>query len=122
MRNPTKIYNETANIVANPREMEANLLYHSAARLQAIQDHWEAKADELKDALLQNRRLWTVFLTSVTSTQNPLPKEIRENVANLGLFVLKRTFSLQADPRPDHLGILIEINRNLASGLMGSAR
>jgi len=55
MRSPTKIYNETANIVANPREMEANLLYHSAARLQAIQDRWEAKADELKDALLQNR-------------------------------------------------------------------
>jgi flagellar biosynthesis activator protein FlaF len=122
MRSPTKIYSETASIVVNPREMEANLLYQSAARLQAIQDHWQAKGSDLRDALLNNRRLWTILLTSVTSTENPLPREIRENVANLGLFVLKRTFALQADPRPDHLGILIAINRNLASGLMGSAR
>ena len=91
MHRSSKIYKDTANIVANPREVEANLLYQSASRLQAIQDHWEEKASELKDALLYNRRLWTIFLTSVTHAENPLPKEIRENVANLGLFVLRRT-------------------------------
>jgi len=107
---------------ANPREVEANLLYQSASRLQAIQDHWEEKASELRDALLYNRRLWTIFLTSVTHAENPLPKEIRENVANLGVFVLRRTLSLQAEPRPDRLSILIGINRNLASGLLNSTR
>lgn len=121
MHAPTRIYKETAKIVANPREVEANLLYQSASQLQAIQDRWEEKADDLRDALLYNRRLWTIFLTSVTSAENPLPKEIRENVANLALFVLKRTLSLLADPRPDRLSILIGINRNLASGLMSLA-
>lgn len=45
-----------------------------------------------------------------------------ENVANLGLFVLRRTLMLQAEPRPDRLSILIGINRNLASGLLNSTR
>ena len=61
-------------------------------------------------------------MTSVTHAENPLPKEIRENVANLGLFVLRRTLLLQAEPRPDRLSVLIGINRNLASGLLNSVR
>jgi flagellar biosynthesis regulator FlaF len=64
MHRSSKIYKDTANIVANPREVEANLLHHFASRLQA--NHWEEKASELMDALLYNRRLWTIFLTSVT--------------------------------------------------------
>jgi len=45
-----------------------------------------------------------------------------ENVANLGLFVLRRTLMQQAEPRPHRLSILIGINRNLASGLLNSTR
>jgi flagellar biosynthesis activator protein FlaF len=58
----------------------------------------------------------------VTHAENPLPKEIRESVVNLGLFVLRRILLLQAGPRPDRLSILIGINRNLASGLLNSSR
>ncbi len=119
MRTPMQTYKETANVVASPRQVEANLLYQSASRLQAIQDHWEEKAKDLREALLNNRRLWTIFLTSVTSAENPLPKEIRENVANLGLFVIRHTLLVEADPRSDHLSVLIGINRNVAAGLMG---
>lgn len=119
MRPPNKVYKETANVVADPREVEANLLYQAASRLQAIQDHWEEKAKDLRDALLNNRRLWTIFLTSVTNAANPLPKEIRENVANLGLFVIRHTILVEADPRSDRLSVLIAINRNVAAGLTG---
>ena len=80
---PTQIYKETAKIVANPREVEANLLFQSASRLQTIADHWEGKAAELGDALLYNRRLWTIFLASVTNDANPLPEDIRRNVTHL---------------------------------------
>ena len=122
MRAPAQIYKETANIVANARDVEARLLIDSASRLQTIQDQWEERADDLRDALHHNRRLWTIFLTSVTSPENPLPKEVRQNVANLGLYVLKRTLLILADPRPDNLSVLIGINRNLASGLLVSVR
>lgn len=119
MHAQSQVYKKTANVVANAREVEANLLFHSASRLQAIQDQWEGKAADLGEALLYNRRLWTIFLTSVTNPKNPLPEEIRQNVANLGLYVLRRTLLIQAEPRADSLGILIAINRNLASGLLG---
>ena len=109
-----------ASVVSSPREVEANLLFQSASRLQAIQDHWGEKAKDLREALLNNRRLWTIFLASVTSAENPLPKEIRENVANLGLFVVRHTLLIEADPRSERLSVLISINRNVAAGLMGS--
>jgi flagellar protein FlaF len=54
----------------------------------------------------------------VTSKDNPLPPETRQNVANLGLFVLKQTIALIGDPKPDQLGSLININREVAGGLL----
>jgi len=50
-----------------------------------------------------------------------LPAQIRENVANLGLFVMNQTMSLIAEPRCEKLGALININRELAAGLLGRA-
>lgn len=75
----------------------------------------------LNDALLFNRKLWSIFLTSVTSADNPLPAAVRQNVANLGLFVMNRTIATLGDPRPEQLGALISINREVAAGLMGRA-
>jgi len=97
------------------------LLLKAASRLQAVKDGWEGSKPQLDGALLYNRKLWTIFMTSVTSEENPLPTEIRQNVANLGLFVMKQTLSALANPRPDQLNSLININRELASGLLGRA-
>jgi flagellar biosynthesis activator protein FlaF len=121
MHNAAQVYRKVAKTVGNPREIEADLLLHSASRLQAIQDHWEGKTPDVDEALLYNRKLWTIFLTSVTNSENPLPAEIRRNVANLGLFVIKRTISILIDPRPDKLSSLIGINRDVASGLLSRA-
>lgn len=104
---------------ASPRELEATLLLKAASQLQAISEEWDRKKHDLNDALLYNRRLWTIFLTDVTQKESPLPVPIRQNVANLGLFVLKQTMSLMANPHPQHLGSLININRELAAGLLG---
>jgi len=70
---------------------------------------------------MYNRKLWSVFLTSVTQEANPLPAAVRQNVANLGLFVMNQTLQLSADKRRDGLAALITINRQLASGLLGRA-
>jgi len=97
------------------------LLLKAASRLQAVKDGWEGSKPQHDGALLYNRKLWTIFMTSVTSEENPLPTEIRQNVANLGLFVMKQTLSALANPRPEQLNSLININRELASGLLGRA-
>jgi flagellar protein FlaF len=108
-----------AKQIVNPRELEADLLLKAAARLQAVHDAWTGRTSALDDALLYNRKLWSIFLTSVTSPEHPLPAAIRQNVANLGLFVMNKTMSIMTDPRREHLGSLISINRELAAGLLG---
>jgi len=119
MRAAAQAYGNVAKQTANPRELEADLLLKAAAQLQAIRDHWEQKKSDLDDALLYNRKLWSIFLTSVTSTENPLPAAIRQNVANLGIFVMGQTMAMMNDPQPDQLGALIKVNREIAAGLLG---
>jgi len=98
--------------------LEADLLLNAAARLQAIRDGWADKSPELDAALLFNRKLWSIFVTSATSPENPLPVGLRQNVANLGIFVFKQTIAILSDPKPENLGSLIKINRELAAGLL----
>ena len=121
MRRAAQAYGTIAKQVASPRELEANLLLKAASRLQAVQDGWDNTRPQLDDALLYNRKLWTIFMTSITTPDHPLPAEIRQNVANLGLFVINQTISILSNPQPEPLTSLININRELAAGLRGSA-
>ena len=121
MQQAAKTYGKVAKQTANPREVEADLLLKAAARLQAIRDSWDDKRADLDDALLYNRKLWSIFVTSVTSPANPLPANIRQNVANLGIFVFNQTMTTLIDPRPEMLGSLINVNRELAAGLRANA-
>ena len=121
MQRAAQTYGAVAKQTASPRELEADLLLNAAARLQAIHDGWDAKRPELDAALVYNRRLWSIFVTSATSPENPLPPGIRQNVANLGLFVFNHTIAIMANPNPEGLDSLININRELAAGLRGAA-
>jgi flagellar protein FlaF len=121
MQKAAQAYRAVATQIASQRELESDLLLKAASRLQAIHDSWDNRKPELGEALLYNRKLWTIFLTSVTSADHPLPAAIRQNLANLGLFVMKHTIALQANPRREQLDSLISINRELAAGLLGRA-
>lgn len=102
-----------------PRELEAHLLLKAATRIQILKDTWPGPDGELAKALTYNRKLWTILSTSATSADNPLPQEIKNNVASLGLFIMKRTMEIEVEPKPEKLSILVTINRNLAAGLAG---
>jgi len=101
----------------SPRVLEANLLSSAAGKLQRCRDDWDNTRHELTSALLFNRKLWTVFVGSVTGEQSQLPKALRENIANLGLFVMKHTLTVLSEPEARRLTVLININRELAAGL-----
>ena len=119
MEQAIKAYGATAKETATPRELEAEILLRGATRLQAVHDAWEGFGPALNSALLYNRRLWTLFIDSVLSDANPLPREIRQNLANIGIFVMQQTFSVMTDPSPQKLQPLISINREIAAGLSG---
>jgi flagellar protein FlaF len=70
-------------------------------------------------ALLFNRRLWTIFMTAAEANDNPHPIEVRQNIANIGVFVMTQTVEMQMNPDPAKLKSLIDINCNIAAGLSG---
>jgi flagellar protein FlaF len=97
------------------------VLLKSAARIQGIRDNFEVREGELQDALLANRKIWTIFVSGMSAEDCPLPNLVRSNIINLGMFVFNRTLQLAVNPRPEQLNVLIDINRNLAAGLRGDA-
>ena len=115
-------YQQVAKRTSSPRDLEANLLSKSAGNLQRIHDEWETAQGELPHALKFNRKLWSVFLNSATREDNPMPAAVRQNIANLGLFVMNHTLKVEARPEASRLNVLININREVAAGLRSSAQ
>ena len=106
---------------APPRELEAILLLKAAAKLQSVHHSWPQKSPEFQDALLYNRRLWTVLLNSVNRDDNQLPKPVRTNLVQLGMFVMSETFAAMTKPTLNQLKAMIKVNRGIAAGLRGRA-
>jgi flagellar protein FlaF len=119
MKNAAQVYGDVAKQISNPREFEASLLIDAATRLQTATESPQTNSANLSAALHNNRMLWTLLLTTVTKSENPLPANIRQNVANLGLFVVKQTMAAIANPKPEGVSPLIDINRQVAAGLLG---
>ncbi|MEN5081049.1 flagellar biosynthesis regulator FlaF [Bosea sp. TWI1241] len=109
----------TAQHTASPRELEASLLLKAGTRLQAIMDDWAGRAPELDEALAYNRKLWTLLVSAVIAEDNPLPVAIKRNILSLANFIFNHTFRVAADPGPQSLGVLVQINRDIAAGLRG---
>ncbi len=121
MQNAYEAYKETATATTAPRQLEASLLLKAASQLQQVHDSWSDDRSMLYSVLHYNRRLWTVFVGAVAKEDSPLPLEIRNNVASLGVFIFKHTMELQQDPTPEKLKTLININKEIAAGLNAAA-
>jgi flagellar protein FlaF len=122
MSTGAQAYTRTVQASAPAREIEAQALLKAAKQLQDVQTHWpEIDQQHIEAALRFNRQLWVIFLSAAQNDENPQPIEIRQQIANLGIFVMNQTVDMQLAPEPKKLSSLIEINRNIAAGLSGRA-
>ncbi len=121
MSNAAQAYAKTAQTTASPREIEAQALLKAANKLQDVVANWDERGTDFNAAIMFNRKLWSILLSAVTSDDNPQTIEIRQNIANIGTFVMTQTMELQINPKPELLKPLIDINYNLAAGLSGRA-
>ena len=103
--------------VSNPRAVEAWALIESSKDLSAAKEN-PGNLDMLRNSLRSNMILWTVFQDAVLDSSSPLPFEIRNNLLNLSRFIDKHTLQCLSDEDGLGLDILIDINRNIAAGLM----
>jgi flagellar biosynthesis activator protein FlaF len=119
--NPLDAYQSVEKSTLSGRDLEATVLNKAALKLQDAKNRWgDADHEEsLDEALKYNQRVWTFFQSEVTQADNPLPDAIKQNIMALSVFVDRRIFEVMAYPAPEKLDILININRNLAAGLLG---
>jgi flagellar protein FlaF len=101
------------------REIEAAALSRCAILLSDCEKNWDAPEREVKlvEALRTNQKVWSIFQSELMRKDNPLHRQLKENILNLSLFIDKRTLEVMAYPAPEKLKILIDINLNLAAGL-----
>jgi flagellar biosynthesis activator protein FlaF len=105
------------------RDIEAAVLTKAALKLKHCQDHWEAddRAQALDEALKFTQMIWSIFQGELMRPENPLPKKLRQDILSLSAFIDKQVFDVLANPAPEKLTSIIDINLNLAAGLRGSA-
>ena len=65
------------------------------------------------------RKLWSIFVGEAIDDKNPESIEIRQNIANIGIFVMTQSAALAIKPEVERMQALIDINRNIATGLNG---
>src|ERR1700688_3393009 len=100
MSHAANAYTRTSQTTAAPREIEAQALLKAAQQLQDDQANWAGPDRNMHNALLFNRRLWSIFMSAVETNDNPQPIEVRQNIANIAVFVMKQTVQMRLDPDP----------------------
>jgi flagellar protein FlaF len=115
----SQAYRSSQRLGSNARETEAQALLEAARRLDAAIGGEDR--DAYRAALRLNWRLWTIIQADVSGEGSPLPDDIRQNILSLSVFIDKHTVNALAEPSGRKLRVLIEINRNIAAGLMTSA-
>ena len=101
----------------SPRETEGRALLEAARRMSEARSRPDDKQGLSAVARL-NWRLWTILQAEICAPECALPPDIRSNMLNLCNFVDKRMVDILADPRPGKLDALININRQIAAGLL----
>lgn len=114
-------YGSTA-AATDQRSLEGRILMKAALKLEdlanRLKDGEKVPLAEIGETMEYNQKLWTVFVAETMNAEHPLPQEVKNNIASLGLFVFKRTKDILADTQPEKIRSLIDINRNIAAGLM----
>jgi flagellar protein FlaF len=114
-------YGETSTL-GDQRALEAKVLLNGARLIEELSTRLKngekVSRAEIDKALTNNRKIWQLFVNEMAKPDCPLSKDIRNNIATLSLFIFKRTIEVLVDPTPEKMRILIDINRNIASGLM----
>lgn len=108
----------------NPSYNEAWALIEAARRIAGVVrfGNFERPEDKrkLRDSLRLNLRIWTIIQAEQTAGENMLPEPIRQNILTLCKFIDNHTVDTMINPSAEKASVLININRNIAAGLLGS--
>ena len=88
--------------------------------LADLQENLEQANTELIESTLKyNRQIWMMFYdTALENPENNRPNDLRSNIVNLANFVFKREVEILSSPTKQKFDVLININKEIAAGLM----
>ena len=114
-----RAYESVSQATMPGREVEAAVLTKAARKLRECRDNWYApnREEKLEEALKFNQRIWSIFQGELSREDHELPRKIRLDILRLAAFIDRRIFETLAQPSPDKLKIVIDINSNQAAGL-----
>ncbi len=123
LQNPVNAYTTIQKETLSGRELEASVLSRAGLMLKSVKENWSSpdRNQKLQEAIKFNQKVWSFFQAELSDPDNPLPRNLREDILNLSLFIDKRLFEVMAFPDPEKLTIVIDINFNIASGLRTKA-
>ena len=101
---------------ADPRSTESWALSEASRRLVVASKNDDG-GKSLREALVLNQRLWTIFQSSMTEADCPLPQEIRDNVLTLSILMDRQILLRLGDLDGSKLQPMLDINRCVAEGL-----
>jgi flagellar biosynthesis activator protein FlaF len=104
---------------ASPEQTLAWGLTTTARKMAEARDSGAPEAT-LLDAVRLNWRLWTIIQAEQADPDCQTPKQIRESLLSLSNFVDKHTIGIIAHPDAAKVDTLININRQIAAGLLGT--
>lgn len=118
-QNSVNAYTANQKESLSGRELEASVLARAGLMLKSVKDNWDApdRDSKLLEAVKFNQKIWSFFQAELSDPENPLPKNLRDDILNLSLFIDKRLFEVVAFPDPEKLSIVIDIDFNIAAGL-----
>lgn len=112
-------YGKTAKETTDQRDLEGQLLLKAANELQRLHDQWdEATPEDIDNVLTYNRKLWMLFFDTAIENTDNRPVDLRNNIVNLCNFIFKRSLNILSEPSREKLQVLMDINRQVAAGLM----
>ena len=102
------------------RELEGRILLKAAKMIKDLQDDWDNSNSEILESTLKyNRQVWMVFYdTALENPEGDRPNDLRSNIINLANFIFKRELDIMAKPEKQKLDVLVNINQEIAAGLM----
>ena len=120
-------YKRTIRESASPKQIEARVFARITGSMEQHRANWLAARDKfartavlahgLRDAVAENRVLWSRLRTDLTDDNNQLPAELRANLLSIAMWV-DRTCGVVLGGG-DGLPALIDVNQNILGGLSG---
>lgn len=122
-------YKRTIREVESPRQIERRVFVRVTGemdRQSAAFDTAQARAERgdllaggLRNHLSDNLKLWTTIKHDLAHPDNGLPAPLKAGLISLALFVERKTAEVIGGETG--VGILVQINQSLISGLSGNA-